>query len=93
MPDKELNDLLVSRERQLQALEMECDLIFKKVEKELTRRRAGIVEQQQEIQRNPGQHWEWQIWALEMQCDLLSELHVWLEQVKVNSEVQNAESR
>ena len=67
--------------------------IFEKVEKELTRRRLGIVEQQQEIQRNPGQHWEWQIWALEMQCDLLNELHVWLEQVKANSEVQNAESR
>ena len=67
--------------------------IFEKVEKELTSRRLGIVEQQQEIQRNPGQHWEWQIWALEMQCDLLNELHVWLEQVKANSEVQNAESR
>ena len=67
--------------------------IFEKVEKELTRRRLGIVEQQQEIQRNPGQHWEWQIWALEMQCALLNELHVWLEQVKANSEVQNAESR
>ena len=67
--------------------------IFEKVEKELTRRRLGIVEQQQEIQRNPGQHWEWQIWALEMQCDLLNELHGWLEQVKANSEVQNAESR
>ena len=67
--------------------------IFEKFEKELTSRRLGIVEQQQEIQRNPGQHWEWQIWALEMQCDLLNELHVWLEQVKANSEVQNAESR
>ena len=67
--------------------------IFEKVEKELTRRRLGIVEQQQEIQRNPGQHWEWQIWALEMQCDLLNELLVWLDQMKANSEVQSAERR
>tara|TARA_R110002020_G_scaffold275440_1_gene490640 strand:+ start:1101 stop:1319 length:219 start_codon:yes stop_codon:yes gene_type:complete len=67
--------------------------IFEKFEKELTRQRVGIVEQQQEIKRNPGQNWDWQIWALEMQCDLLNELHVWLDQVKANSEVQNAESR
>ena len=74
--------------------------IFENLKRELTSRRAGIVEQQQEIsnsgfrlshRRNP--HRERQLQALEMQCDLLNELHVWLEQVKANSEVQNAESR
>ena len=74
--------------------------IFEKFEKELTRRRVGIVEQQQQIsnssfhlshRRNP--HRERQFRALEMQCDLLNELLVWLDQMKANSEVQSAESR